>query len=357
MNFSEAIEIANSFMKEQALPRKKEAEQFYNKMTMLFLPTSFIGYFAIIYTSRQIHDLSSLFTEFNLVIVLAISFYLGISLYYLMTLLHDYVHASKYYSKTSCFLIENIAPIILPMNSSGYRWGHFQHHFNTNRFSEEFDTLPPFIMKKNLKTFWVNVVIHSCLIIAIFTVRIILNPLTAFSAEKRLIYFNYISPLGKISPKAYPIRSSETEFKRNFRCNLISLVSILIFWAASGFSLVFWLIYSISIAICSAWIAFRSLVDHACIDVQGEEEVMKANFYFTSNFSRRYFWYAGFATYHLVHHINSNVPHYFCQELNDLLCEKIPEYQVLHQKRDNLLLVIKDFFAEEVSEADLLAVN
>lgn len=357
MNFSEAISIANSFMKEQVVPRKKEAQHFYNKVTMLFLLTSFAGYFAIIYTSRQIHDISSLFSGFNLVIVLAISFYLGASLYYLMTLLHDYVHASKYYSKTACFLLENIAPIIMPMNPSGYRWGHFQHHLNTNRFSEEFDTLPPFKMEKTLKAFWFNVVIHSFLILAIFTVRIIINPFMMFSAEKRLIYFNYISPLGKVSPKVYPLRNSQKEIQKNFRCNIVSLVSLIIFWAASGFSLVFWLMYFTSLAICSAWIAFRSLVDHACVDVQGEAEVMKANFYYTSNFSNKYFWYAGFATHHLVHHINTNVPHYFCQELNDLLCAKIPEYGVLHQRRDNLSLVIKDFFAEEVSVADLLAIN
>ncbi len=350
MNLSEVIDITHSFLKEQALPRQREAQNFYDRMTLICIFASLVGYGFVIYVSRSLINVSAV----NLLIVLGVPVYLGASSYYLMTLLHYYIHASQYYSKKASFVMNYIVPILIPINSSGYRWGHFQHHLNTNRFPEEYDTLPPFKAEKTLLTFWFNVSIHSFLLLFIFIVRIIANPFLMFSEKQQLIYFNYISPIGRISPKIYPPRKSDKEFKNNLIGNVISLVSLLIFWAFSGFSLMFWVIYLLSLYIFSFWLAFRSLVDHACVDVQGKEEVMKANFYFTSNFERSQFWYTGFATYHLVHHINPSMPHYFCHEMNDLLCQTFPDYQKLHQKRNNLPLVIRDFFAKDVTAADLL---
>ena len=354
MNFTEITDITNVFLKEQVIKRKEESWLFYNKIIVIFVLASLFGYIAIIYYSSQIRNIFDVFLGFNLIFFTGISFYLGAFLYYLMTLLHDYVHASQYYSKKASFVIEYIAPILVPMNPCGYRWSHFQHHLNTNRFTEELDTLPPFKLEKTLQAFWLNVFIHSLFILGIFIVRIVINPLTILSQEKSLIYFNYISPLGKVSPNIYPPRKSKREFRKNFIGNLISLVSLLAFWACSGFSVVFWVIYFASLFICSAWIAFRSLLDHACIDVRGKEGATIADFYLTSNFSNKYFWYAGFATYHLIHHINPSIPHYFCQEINDILCLKYPEYQQLHKKRNNLFLVIRDFYAREVAEISLL---
>lgn len=354
MNYAKIIDTTNIFFKEQVTLRKREAQSFYNKMTILFILISFSGYLATVYFSSQMQGIAGIFSDYNLTITISISLYLGASLYYLMTLLHDYVHASQYYSEKASFLMEYVVPILVPMNPCGYRWTHFQHHLNTNRFSEELDTLPPFKLEKTLKAFWFNVFIHSLFIMVIFIVRIIVSPLTIFSKEKGLIYFNYISPLGRVSPNVYPKRKSKKEFEKNFTGNLITLISLLIFWACSGFSLVFWAIYLTSLLICSVWIAFRSLVDHACVDVKGKEEVTVANFHLTSNFSNNYFWYAGFATYHLIHHINPNIPHYFCQEINDILCREYPEYQKLHQRRNNLPLVIRDFFAKDVIKTDLL---
>ncbi len=168
-----------------------------------------------------------------------------------------------------------------------------------------------------------------------------------FSERTRLIYFNYMSPLGKISPTVYPPRKCEKEFQKNFKANLISLIAILCFGFSSGFSLICLTLYFSALFISSAWISFRSLVDHACINVESKEDARKADFYFTSNFSSNYFWYAGFATYHLVHHINPSIPHYFCKEANDILCEKYPEYKQLHWRRNNMYFVLQDFFGKD----------
>ena len=356
MNLAEVTGVTNTFFQNQVIKRKKEAQYFYNKMIVIFTSTALFGYLSIIYFSHQVSGVSTIFSSAsNFLFVLGAAFYLGACMYYLLTLLHDYVHASQYYSKKARFVMEYIVPALVPMNPSGYRWGHFQHHSNTNRFSEELDTLPPFKLDKTLSAFWFNVAIHSLFITLIFVIRIAINPLMMLSEKTRLIYFNYVSPLGRVSPTAYPARKCEKEFKRNFTANLISLATILSFWALSGFSLVFLILYFSALFISSAWISFRSLVDHACVDVKDKESARKADFYLTSNFSDKYFWYAGFATYHLVHHINSSIPHYFCKEINDILCNEYPEYEQLHLRRNNIYLVLHDFFGKDTK--DTLEVN
>lgn len=354
MNCSEVTQLVDTFYKEEVRKRKKEAQGFYNIMLAICTTACFVGYLGLVHTATQYQTISDILNSDRSLLIFCLPIYLGASLYYLMTLLHDYVHATSYYSPTARFVIEYIVPILMPMNPAGYRWGHFQHHSNTNRFSEEFDTLPPVILEKNLTAFCLNCLVHSVAVLAIFVVRILINPLMMLSKKTRLIYFNYVSSLGKISPRAYPIRNNSKEFNKNFIGNLISLSALTLFWAMSGFSMVFVALYLVSLAIASAWVAFRSLVDHACIDVIGKEEVTKANFYYTSNFDNAHFWYAGFATHHLIHHINPSIPHYFCEELNDLICEKVPEYQNLHQRRNSLPLVIKDFYGAEATESELL---
>lgn len=113
MNFTEITDITNVFLKEQVIKRKEESWLFYNKIIVIFVLASLFGYIAIIYYSSQIRNIFDVFLGFNLIFFTGISFYLGAFLYYLMTLLHDYVHASQYYSKKASFVIEYIVPILL----------------------------------------------------------------------------------------------------------------------------------------------------------------------------------------------------------------------------------------------------
>lgn len=354
MNFLEITSVTKIFMKNQALQRKEEAQRSYDKYLLINLTVSFLGYAFIIYVARIIPDNFNTFSMLDLLMFVCAVILLGTSLYYLGTLLHDYIHASEYYSKKANYLMKYILPIVFPLNPSAYRWSHFSHHSNTNRFGEELDTLPPFIKKKTLPMFWLNVIIHSIMLSLLLIIRLVIKPFFMLLEKTRLIYFNYISPIGLVSPKKYPMRKNSQEFRNIIIGDSITVASLVTFWTLSGFNLMFVLMYLVTLFVVASLIAFRTLVDHALVDVQGQQGAVTANFYFTSNFSDKYFWYAGFATYHMIHHINPSIPSYFCREVNDILCKNFSEYQKLHERRNNLSLVIKDFFSKDVKEADLM---
>lgn len=354
MNYSEIIAVTTDFMKYEAVKRKKEAQKFYEKTVFINLATCFLGYVVMIKIAAILPDNFAYFSIFDVIMFILSTSFLSISLYYLGTLLHDYIHAEQYYSKRANFAMKYLLPIVFPLNASAYRWGHFSHHSNTNRYEEKLDTLPPFINQKTLGAFWLNVIIHSFMLSLILIVRLMIKPFFMVSEKTQLIYFNYISPIGLVSPQAYSLRKNYKEFSKILIGDSITLGCFLIFWEMSKLSMMFIFMYLFTLVITASCIAFRTLVDHALINVKGQEGAMKANFYFTSNFSEKYFWYAGFATYHLLHHINSSIPNYFCKEVNDILCQQFPEYHKLHEKRNNLRLIIRDFFSKNIQEADLL---